>query len=80
MRTFHQDLLFGNSLEQFVVLRVVLADSLEEEHRQTVSNNQRVGSPSSSLPSFTSSTVCVAFRDRTEPESVVLQSIAISTN
>lgn len=26
--TFHQDLLFGNRLEQFVVLRVVLADGL----------------------------------------------------
>lgn len=28
VHTFHQDLLFRNRLEQFVVLRVVLADSL----------------------------------------------------
>lgn len=32
--TFHQDLLFRDSLEQFVILRVVLADSLWREQEE----------------------------------------------
>lgn len=52
--TFHEDLILGNALEQFVVLRVVLADSLCRGTGQ--SHEQLLGGPACLHSTSTTST------------------------
>lgn len=66
--TFHEDLILGHALEQFVVLRVVLADSLcrgtGQSHEQLLGGPACLHSASSTASSATSSAASSASAGR----------------